>query len=239
LTRLALPTGWRLVEVAATDSTNDEARRLIAAGAGHGTVVRADRQTAGRGRRGRHWESPPGNLYMSIVADATTAPTGQLAFVAALAAGDALTGGGCVRFKWPNDLMVRGRKVGGILIEADGGTAIVGIGINVASAPAETAYPATAIAAAGWPTVTPADVCAGVAAGFAAWYARWCREGFAPVREAWLARAAGLGGPVTARLPAATCRGTFRALDQDGALILEQADGALRRIAAGDVYLGA
>ncbi|MGE0746502.1 MAG: biotin--[acetyl-CoA-carboxylase] ligase [Rhodospirillales bacterium] len=239
MTRPALPDGWRLVEVAETDSTNDEAHRLIAAGAGHGTVVRADRQSAGRGRRGRTWVSPPGNLYMSIVAEVTAAQAGQLAFVAALAAGDALAAGGCVRFKWPNDLMVRGRKAGGILIEADGGFAVVGIGVNVVSAPAETAYPATSLADAGWPPAAPAVLCADVAAGFAAWYARWRSEGFAPVREAWLGRAAGLGGPVTARLPAATCRGTFRALDQDGALILEEADGALRRIAAGDVSLGA
>jgi BirA family biotin operon repressor/biotin-[acetyl-CoA-carboxylase] ligase len=78
-----------------------------------------------------------------------------------------------------------------------------------------------------------------VAAAFETWYARWRNEGFAPVREAWLRRAEGLGGPLTARLPAATCKGTFRALDQDGALILEEADGALRRIAAGEVFLGA
>lgn len=239
MTRTALPDGWRLVEVAETDSTNDEARRLIAAGAGHGTVVRAGCQTAGRGRRGRTWVSPPGNLYMSIVADVAAAQAGQLAFVAALAAGDALAAGGCVRFKWPNDLMSRGRKAGGILIEADGDLAVVGVGVNIVSAPAESAYPATSLAGAGWPPVMPAELCAAVAAGFASWYARWRREGFAPVREAWLARAAGLGGPVTARLPTATCRGTFRALDQDGALILEETDGALRRIAAGDVFLGA
>lgn len=217
------------------DSTNREALRRIAAGAPHGAVVQARQQTAGRGRRGRAWISPPGNLYATlIVRPADGAPVAQLGFVAALAAGDALRIYAPVRFKWPNDLMLDGRKLGGILVEAVGGAAAVGIGVNIASAPEDTETPATHLPAG----VAPDALLDDIRAGFDVWYRRWRDDGFEPLREAWLRHAVGLGEPIRARLARETVGGTFRGLDADGGLVLDCDDGRRRVIAAGDVFLG-
>lgn len=245
----ALPSGFRLWALDSIDSTNDEALRRIAAGAGrHGDVIVARSQTAGRGRRGRSWQSPPGNLHLTLlVCPPAGARVGELAFVSAVAAGEAVAGivppAAELRYKWPNDLLLGGRKLAGLLIEA-GGTdkdpaLAIGIGINVASAPESTEFPATSLRQAGCDV--PADALVGpLCRAFAAWYDRWLAEGFAPVRTAWLARAHGVGGPIEARLPDASVhRGIFLGLDGNGALMLESGDGAVRTIAAGDVFFAA
>src|SRR6185436_12611332 len=133
-----LPDGWTLVALQSVGSTNDEAARLAAAGAAEGTVVWAREQTAGRGRRGRHWASPVGNLYTSAIVrpDCPAARAAELGFVAALAVADMVPAGRPVRLKWPNDVLVEGAKVAGILPEssigADGQAehVILGIGVN-------------------------------------------------------------------------------------------------------------
>lgn len=228
-----------LVTLLETDSTNDECRRRIAAGAGHGLVVRAVRQTAGRGRRGRRWESPAGNLHLSQIVAIPDRPVAELAFVAGIAAAEAvaavLPSGCALRLKWPNDLLLDGRKLGGILIEREGSFAIVGIGVNVAVAPSVAAYPAIALAEAGRPAVDLDELARRMAAAVETWYLRWRHDGFAPVRAAWLARAAGLGATMEAQLPTTRLRGIFRALDTDGALLLEDDAGAIHRVTAADV----
>jgi BirA family transcriptional regulator, biotin operon repressor / biotin---[acetyl-CoA-carboxylase] ligase len=231
-----LPAGFSLIERNLVDSTNSEAARLIAGGAGHGTVVVAAAQTAGRGRRGRGWVSPPGNLYLSLIVElAAGRDPGQLAFVAALGAADALAPHGDVRLKWPNDVMLDGGKLAGILIEVENRLAVVGLGVNLVIAPEDgTRVPATTLAAAPPPDRLAAAFCN----HFDRWYRRWVADGFAPVREYWLSRADGLGDPVEVRLPRETLTGRFAGLDEAGGLMLDRPDGARRIIAAGDVYFG-
>jgi BirA family biotin operon repressor/biotin-[acetyl-CoA-carboxylase] ligase len=228
-------------------STNDEAKTLARAGAPAGTIVWADEQSAGRGRRGRVWLSPPGNLYLSLVLrpDGGPARAAQLGFVAALGLGDALAAlaGPALqlRNKWPNDLLANGKKLAGILLESETSAAdrvdfvIVGIGVNIAAAPAEVEYPATSLATEGVAGVTPAVLLAGFARHFEIWERRWGAAGFAAVRAAWLPRASGLGEPIRVRLERSTLLGRFLDLDADGALVLEEAQGS-RRIAAGEVF---
>ena len=244
-----LPTGFRLFAFDRLDSTNEEALRRLAAGtARHGDTIVAESQTAGRGRRGRHWHSPRGNLHLTlIVRPPARARVGELAFLAALAAGETVAAAvpltAELRYKWPNDLLLGGRKLAGLLIEA-GGTAedpglAIGIGVNVREAPAGTAFPAISLREAG-SAATADGLVAPLCRAFAAWYERWLAEGFAPVRAAWLARAHGVGGRIEARLPDGTVqRGTFRGLDPGGALMLEAEGGAVRAIAAGDVLFAA
>jgi BirA family biotin operon repressor/biotin-[acetyl-CoA-carboxylase] ligase len=242
-----LPPAYRLHAYDSLPSTNDEARRLAAAGADEGTLVWALEQTSGRGRRGRGWASPRGNLYLSLVLrpDGPLSEAAQLGFVAALAVVDAL--GSTmpplteVRLKWPNDVLVADRKVAGLLLEsvadADGGldALILGVGINVDSAPDDTAYPATCLAREGGREVTVESLLQAWARHFLTRVNRWTDEGFAPIRSAWLNRAKGQGEPVEVRLPERTLTGTFRDLDETGALLLDTAAGP-ERVTAGDVF---
>lgn len=215
-------------------STNDEAKRQAAAGAAEGLLIVARRQTAGRGRWGRTWASPAGNLYFSALLRPNRPPAeaAQLSFVAALAVAEAV--GVPTRLKWPNDVLAGGRKLGGILLEGSDGALVVGVGVNVASAPDG----ATCLRAEG-STAAPDDVLAAVCERLLHWRGRWLDAGFAPVREAWLARAAGLGAPATARLGRETLHGRFADLDYDGALLLDMDGAGRRRIAAGEVYFDA
>jgi BirA family biotin operon repressor/biotin-[acetyl-CoA-carboxylase] ligase len=243
----ALPEGFHLCRYATIGSTNDEAKALARAGAPDGTLVWAGEQTAGRGRRGRIWLSPPGNLYLSLVLRPDAAPSraAQLGFVAALGLGDALaalTGPGLhLRYKWPNDLLVNGGKLAGILLESETSATdrvdfvVVGIGVNILSAPVDVEFPATSLAAEGIAGITPPVLLEGFARHFAGWAQRWREAGFTPVRAAWLARASGLGERVRVRLEHSTLHGRFRDLDDDGALVLDAAEGS-RRIAAGEVF---
>ena len=222
------------IRLDAVDSTNREALRHIAAGAPHGTVIQAQQQTDGRGRRGRVWISPPGNLYATlIVRPPVDTPLAQLGFVAALGAGDALRCYAPVQFKWPNDLMLYGSKLGGILVETVEGVAAVGIGINIVSAPEGMETPATRIPV----DVTPDALLDDIRACFDDWYLRWLEDGFSPLREAWLRHGIGLGEPIRARLAHETVEGVFGGLDADGGLLLDR-NGTRRVIAAGDVFLG-
>lgn len=247
LAGLPLPPPFRLVHYDTIGSTNDEAKRLAREGAAGGTIVTAAAQTAGRGRRGREWVSPPGNLYASLVwrPECPLAEAAQLGFVAALALAEALDAVSpmrlALRLKWPNDLLLGGRKLAGILLESEtiGGTladfVVIGIGVNLTFAPEGVETLATSLAAAGVPGITPEAVLLRLAERIAAWAGRWRRDKFAPVRQAWLARAVGVGEPVRVRLERTTLHGRFADLDESGALLLDQESGT-RRIAAGDVF---
>lgn len=229
-----LPPGFRLITFDEIDSTNTEALRRIDSGdAAAGDVFVSKRQSAGRGRRGREWVSVSGNLHMTVVVDVPSArPVGELAFVASLAARDG-TGDAGIRLKWPNDLMRDGRKLGGILIETVDDLAAIGIGINIAETPQDVSLPATRL------SDRTADALVGpICEALDAWYTKWRKEGFATIREAWLASAMGLGQNVTANLPTRTIAGRFVELDEAGALCVEKADGTIERVTAGDVFFG-
>src|SRR5438270_175283 len=225
--------------------TNDEARRLAREGAPEGTLVWADAQEAGRGRRGRPWLSPPGNLYLSLLLrpDAPASRAPQLGFVTALALADALrllAGTGlALSLKWPNDVLAGRAKLAGILLESEmaagGGLdfVIIGVGVNLTSAPRDLEYPAASLSDQGFPGITPASLLESFAEHFALWLECWRAEGFVPVRAAWLNRAGGIGEAVRVRLETLTLEGRFLDLDQDGALVIEPG-GDRRRIAAGE-----
>ncbi len=238
------PAGYRLVELAEVDSTNEEARRRAAQGEPGPLWISAARQTKGKGRRGRVWTAPEGNLSATLLLrpDRPAAECAQLSFVAALAAGDAVARYvPDVALKWPNDVLVHGRKITGILLESeadpDGSIAwlAIGIGINLKSYPEDTRIPATAIAALGT-APSPQDALLDLADSFAKWYEAWREAGFAPVREAWLARAHGLGSRIRVRLAREETTGVFRDIDDTGALVLGLPGGVTRTIAAGEVF---
>jgi BirA family transcriptional regulator, biotin operon repressor / biotin---[acetyl-CoA-carboxylase] ligase len=227
-------------------STSDEAKRMAAAGAPEGTLVLACRQTGGRGRRGRHWDSPEGNFHGSLLLrPACPVPVAaQLSFVAAVAVAQALTAwlaAERIRLKWPNDVLADGAKLAGILAEsasaADARVAwlVLGIGVNLTHCPQGLDYAATSLSALGQAGVSPEAMLGTLAPALLDWYRRWQRHGFAPVREAWLSLAVGLRQPVRALTPDGIVEGVFRDLDPAGALLLAMPDGGQRRIEAGEV----
>ena len=231
------------------DSTNAEARRRAEAGQGGPVWITAGRQTAGRGRRGRAWSTETGNLAATLLTttDVPAAEAAQLSFVAALAAcdlADTCLGEGAARLKWPNDVLVFGKKAVGILVESgarpDGRLWLaVGIGVNLAHAPTDLERPATSFAEHmnGAPP-KPADAVEVLAARFESWRRLWATQGFSPIAAGWTQRAHGLGERCEARLPLATIAGVAEGLDLDGALRLRLDDGRLERITAGDVFFG-
>lgn len=218
--------------VAETGSTNDDVAALAREGASEGLWLRADRQTGGKGRQGRAWQSPPGNLHASTLVRLRPGdpPAPTLALVAAVALHEVVDRHlPAARIKWPNDLLVGGAKLAGILLERQGDSVIVGFGVNLAHHPEDLDRPATSLK----PPVDPDPFLRRLAATFAAWLARWRAQGLAPVRAAWLAAA----HPIGAALTASGARGTFDGLDETGALRLRLEDGGLRIIHAGDVFL--
>ncbi len=237
------PQGYALARHAEIDSTNSEARRLAEKGEAGPVWIMAERQTAGRGRRGRSWETLSGNLAATLLLrpQAPPGPLGQLSFAAALAVSDvAAQVAPCtaITVKWPNDVLADGRKVAGILLEtgsdAKGSWLAVGIGINLAAAPEGTEFPAAALAEFASPP-SPDEALALLAGAFAHWYAGWMNGGFETLRTAWLARAGGLGLPIRARLPNETRHGLFEGIDGSGALLLNE-QGRISAIAAGEVF---
>ena len=247
MSTLAWPSGYELREWAEIDSTNEEARRLAAAGERGPVWLRADRQTAGRGRRGRAWESPTGNLAATllIVPSKPASECAQLSFVTAIAAADTASvfaSGADIKVKWPNDVLANGRKLAGILLESASGAdsvlcfLAIGVGMNLAHFPPDTEFPATSLAALGASVPSPSAALVQLAAHFAKWYDVWMTSGFTPIQDAWLARAAGLGTRIRARLTHEETSGVFEGIDATGALILRETQGRTRTIAAGEVF---
>ena len=236
------PAGYGLIRLEQVDSTLDEARRRAGDMAGP-TWIFAHRQTAARGRRGRAWVQPPGNFSASVFLPSPGAPAraAQRSFIAALALSDTLEALGVESaLKWPNDVLVQGGKLAGILLEGlPGGALAIGIGVNLAQAPTADQVEPGAVApvalAAEGVQITPDDFLPLLARAFAAREESLATYGFDPIRSAWLARAARLGQPITVRLPHETCSGTFADVDGTGQLVLSTDDG-LRYIAAGDVF---
>ena len=235
-----LPDGWTLVALDSVASTNDEAGRLADAGAAEGTVVWAREQTGGRGRRGRYWASPVGNLYCStVVRPNCTAPhAAELGFVAALAVADLIPAGRDVRLKWPNDVMVDGGKIAGILLESAVGQSgqvdyvVAGIGLNVAFAPKlpEMRYPGAMLGS----EISVEQALGALAGALARHIEEWRRKGFETVRQAWLAKAGPLGLEVDVKLSEGVVQGRFAGIDREGALLLDT-DAGPRRVVSGEL----
>ncbi|MEA2806575.1 MAG: BirA family transcriptional regulator [Rhodospirillaceae bacterium] len=233
-----LPDGWTLVALDSVGSTNDEAARLADAGSPEGTVVWSREQTGGRGRRGRHWASPVGNLYTSTILrpECAASRAAELGFAAALAVADIAPAGREVRVKWPNDVLVDGGKVAGILLESAIGQTgqvqhvVAGIGVNVGFAPQlpEMRYPGAALGGSVEAALEK------LTSALASRLAEWRREGFATVRAAWLAKAGPIGAEIDVKLGEELVRGRFAGLDREGALLLETAAGP-RKIVSGEL----
>ncbi|CAN5520030.1 biotin--[acetyl-CoA-carboxylase] ligase [soil metagenome] len=246
--------------VAETGSTNADMLELARSGVDGGLWLRAERQTQGRGRQGRAWESPTGNLYASTLVRLRPSDpvAATLALVAAVAleesvgvhlfpgegwgpgASGPITDTGLrpgTTLKWPNDLLLDGAKLSGILLERAADAVVIGVGVNLAEHPDLPGRAITSLAAHGV-QVEPERFLETLAEGFARWLARWRGDGLAPIRQRWLERAHPPGTALTARLPdGSALNGLFDGLDRDGALILRLADGTRRVIHAGDVFL--
>ncbi len=233
------------------DSTNAEALRRARAGAACPLWVLALRQTAARGRRGRDWMMAPGNFAASLMMRPMAPPAGAAlrSFVAALALDDALVAAtgrpDLLALKWPNDVLLSGGKLAGILLETGGAPVgpmalVVGFGVNLAAAPDAAALepgalaPVSLLEATGV-RVSPQDFLDLLAPAFDRWERRLLTQGFGPVRDAWLGRAARLGEPVTARLPGRVIEGRFETIDVTGALVLATDAGRVT-LPAADVH---
>lgn len=215
---------------------------LAGQGLAEGVWLRAERQLAGKGRQGRAWQSPTGNLHASTLVrlrkdDPAPATLALVAAVALHRVASELVHGEALSIKWPNDLMADGAKLGGILLERTGDAIIVGFGVNLASHPANLDRPVTDLARLGV-EIGPGDFCELLAPGFASWLRRWRAEGLAPITDAWRSAAHPVGTPLLVRTgEGGTLKGEFGGLDEDGALSLRLADGSVRAIHAGDVFL--
>lgn len=236
--------------LAEVDSTNSQAARL-APGLTQPTWIMARRQTAGRGRRGRVWIAPEGNFAATLIfrppGDALQAALRS--FVAALALADALAflcgPHAALTLKWPNDVLLNGSKVAGILLESAGQGAavshlIIGVGVNLVAAPPRAAVepgamqPVSVLGETGL-TLSQDDFLAALAVAYARWEAQFTTYGFAPIRTAWLNRAARLGQVIVARTVSESIEGTFETIGDDGALVLKTGAGR-RAIPAADVF---
>ena len=245
-----IPSYYNVLRYETIGSTNAEAARLAASGedaAPDGTLVWSLEQTDGRGRRGRHWNSPVGNLYTSILLrpKVPLRQAAQLGFVAALAVHDALRALGpdrCqVHCKWPNDVLVNHKKTSGILLESHGGDAesapdwvVLGMGLNLMSHPEGQEPSATSILHEGF-SCTLEQVLAAYTGYFLKWKDQWLSQGFAPIRAGWQSCCKGRGDMIEVRLENQTLEGVFDDIDDEGVLLLNH-DGHVRRISAGDVF---
>ena len=230
------------------DSTNGEALRRAAAGLRGPVWILAHRQDAARGRRGRPWASLPGNFSATLLIRPRGSPSAAAlrSFVAALALRDALVAAtrrpDLFALKWPNDVLLAERKLAGILLEASGGALAIGFGVNLAAAPKPAdvepgAVPPVALAEATGVRIDPEGFLDLLAPAFGHWEERLTREGFAPLREAWLAHAARLGEPIMARLPGCVMTGAFARIDETGALVLGTASGRIA-LPAAEIHFG-
>ncbi len=226
-----------ITTVAETGSTNADLLAAAQAGAAEGVWLRAERQTGRRGRAGRTWLSPAGNLYASTIVRLQTQDpeAATLALVAAVAlheAASAYAGEPALQLKWPNDLMAGRAKLAGILLERAGSAVVIGFGMNLAHHPDALGRPVTNLRELTGSAPDPAFFVGDLASSFARWLGRWRAEGLAPVRTRWVERA----HPIGSALVAGSATGLFQGLDPAGALLLRLPDGKVQTIRAGDVF---
>ena len=252
LSQVARVRGYRLHHHASVGSTNEEALALGRSGDPGRLWVLADRQTAGRGRAGRTWDSPAGNHYASLllVDPCPSRVASQLAFVAGVAMVRALVAiageDRGIALKWPNDVLCGGAKLAGLLVEgvssaqgarSPGFSAVLGFGVNCASHPTHLDYAATHLGLLAGPAGTRDALFAALSASIVDALDLWDRgRNFAGIRRAWLDHALPPGTPLAVARPGATNVGTFKTVDDDGRLILETGSGCVT-VEAGDVFL--
>ena len=242
--------GRQMVCLAETASTNADAFRLADDGAEEGTTVIADAQSGGKGRRGRIWSSPAGvNLYCSVVLRPVIMPheAPQLTFLSAVAVARAIEAATPLKpeIKWPNDVLIKGRKVAGLLNEMSAETdginfVILGVGVNLnmtsGQFPPDLRTPATSLLLEQGRPVNRARFAAAMLGDLDRLYTEFLLYGFGPVRDEWQQRCNANGREVVvSEAGADTVRGMFRGIDGDGAMLVQLADGAVERILSGDV----
>jgi BirA family biotin operon repressor/biotin-[acetyl-CoA-carboxylase] ligase len=242
---------FRSVTLEEVDSTNSEAFARARAGEGGPLWIAARRQTRGRGRSGRGWTSPEGNLYASLLQRLVCSPAvvHQLSLVAGVAVVEAIAevAGGRelrgLRLKWPNDVLIGDAKCAGILAESQIGgrepevIAVIGVGVNLVSHPAGLERATTDLASHGV-DVPPQAMLDALAPGMERWLAAWDGgRGFARVRAGWLGHGGRVGETLSVHTGSDRIAGTFVDLDADGALVMQDGAGARRRVTFGDVTL--
>ena len=237
----------RHIRLDITGSTNLDARNF-AKDADFGPLwITAAQQDAGRGRNGRNWVSPKGNFYGSHLFPTEVEPNrrGLYSFVAALAVHDALSElhpAGNFDLKWPNDILLDGAKIAGLLLET-GQThhqawIVAGIGVNLNSHPSDTPYPATHLSGPLGEDIGPVHFLKVLSKYFDLWRDKFEQAGFFPIRDAWLSRASKIPGKVTVRLPNESFNGEALDLGENGALHVRLSNGTIRQVHAGDVFPG-
>ena len=241
----------RILSFDQLDSTNSESSRQLEAGAKLPLWIFTKEQTLGRGRQGRQWVSETGNLFCSGLYPLSNdaGHDAQKSFVAALAIYDTLAeyvAPELLSIKWPNDVLLHGKKVSGILLERFSNGLCIGIGINLMTRPKSVTDQQTACVIDYIPEEflndpepileMPEPVLAILAAKYSDWSKRHDQEGFAPIRETWLARAARIGERVTVSLANERFSGYAEDLGVDGALIVRLKSGYIRRVHAGDIF---
>lgn len=239
---------YHLLSFDTLDSTNEEAKRLAHGGGSHGAVIWAKRQSGGKGRMGRSWISDEGNLFVSVLLkpEKPLAELPQLSFLTAVAAMEALEAvlpkGKKLQCKWPNDILLDGRKLGGILLESfktdgdDKSWVVVGLGINVDSFPTHTDFPAACLKDAGVELVSAKIILSRFIHHFIERYNEWDTKGFAPARKKWMEMAWGIDQRLCARLPDGDIEGICRGIDAKGTLLLKLDNGKNQQVNAGDVF---
>lgn len=227
-------------------STNDIAKELWHAGRPEGTVITANVQTRGRGRMGRRWISPTGNLYCSVILKPKKPirSLSELSFVAALAVGETIADffpeKKAVTYKWPNDVLVGGQKIAGILLETEGSQpdaqdVIVGVGINCASYPDQVTYPATSLADWMGTTPDPKNVLSDFLKNLRLYYNKWLKDGFSVIRPMWLEKAHGMGGKITLAVNGRVFTGAFLDINDRGELLVRNYQGEIDVISSAEV----
>ncbi len=240
-----MPDGFDHQAFLSIDSTNKEAVRQLEKGAKSGLWLTATEQLLGRGRGGREWISKPGNLFSSLIFDTkkSLCHSAQLSFVTSLAVCEtvgAFVEAENVKCKWPNDVLVNGNKISGILLETYSGQntenlMIIGIGINIEHHPEKPLYPTTHINENSRININAEEVFHVLVEKMAYWLNNWQKNGFSIIRQEWLNKAKGKGENIIVRLPNEELNGRFVDLDANGALMLDM-NGEMRLIHSGDVF---
>ena len=218
---------WDIHQFETLESTN-----MTAQACPLGTVIMTETQTAGRGRYGRTWQSPKGNLYMSLVLPDMGKNTPYIAFLTAVAVADSLPDFN-VSLKWPNDILLDGKKLAGILVERSGDKIIVGIGVNIISNPTENVlYPTASLEG----RLRPMTVAKRILLQYNTLLELLDKKGFKAIRTRWLACAKGLGQAMSVHLADSEVQGIFKGISATGALLLKE-KRRTRKITVGDVFL--
>ncbi len=236
---------WRIQVLGTTPSTQDMVRALADTGEAEGLVIQALQQTKGRGRHGNQWSSPMGNLYASLLLrpSCKADQAGQMAFVVALALSSAMDNviedGHQKTLKWPNDVLIDGKKISGILLESKLDShgrldyMVVGTGVNIFAAP-DGAIGLDSIKRERLAINAFRDMYLSCLLKV---YEEWQDKGFLGIRDEWLKQAHGIGKPIKIRLPETTHEGVFLGIDEKGTLVAD-IDGDIKKFTSGEVHFG-